>query len=41
MYKKANFMGSERKSILMIYDKYPELHSKWDKSFWGEDIIYK
>lgn len=23
------------KSILMIYDRYPELQSKWDKAFWA------
>ena len=23
------------KSTLMIYDRHPELQSKWDKAFWG------
>ncbi len=23
------------KSTLMIYDRHPELQSKWDKSFWA------
>ena len=26
---------SERKSTLMIYDRHPELQSKWDKAFWA------
>lgn len=27
------------KSTLMIYDRHPELHSKWDKTFWtGSNI---
>ena len=24
------------KSTLMLYDRHPELQSKWDKAFWGE-----
>lgn len=32
----ANFMGYLKgKSTLMIYDRYPELQSKWDKAFWA------
>ena len=27
------------KSTLMIYDRHPELQSKWDKAFWGERIL--
>lgn len=23
------------KSILMLYDRHPELQSKWDKAFWA------
>lgn len=31
----SNFMGYLKgKSILMIYDRHPELQSKWDKVFW-------
>lgn len=26
---------SERESTLMIYDRHPELQSKWDKTFWA------
>lgn len=25
----------KRKSTLRIYDRHPELQSKWDKSFWA------
>lgn len=25
------------KSALMIYDKHPELGSKWNKSFWARE----
>ncbi len=32
----SNFMGYLKgKSTLMIYDKHPELQSKWDKAFWA------
>ena len=31
----SNFMGYLKgKSTLMIYDRHPELQSKWDKAFW-------
>ena len=34
-YSISNFMGYLKgKSILMIYDRHPELQSKWDKAFW-------
>lgn len=25
------------KNTLMIYDRYPELQSKWDKAFWDRE----
>ena len=32
----SSFMGYLKgKSTLMVYDRYPELQSKWDKSFWA------
>jgi len=32
----SNFMGYLKgKSTLMIYDRHPELKSKWNKSFWA------
>lgn len=32
----SSFMGYLKgKSTLMIYDRHPELQSKWDKSFWA------
>ena len=32
----SNFMGYLKgKSTLMLYDRYPELQSKWDKAFWA------
>ena len=32
----ASFMGYLKgKSTLMIYDRHPELQSKWDKAFWA------
>ncbi len=32
----SNFMGYLKgKSTLMIYDRHPELQSKWDKAFWA------
>ena len=32
----SNFMGQLKgKSTLMIYDRHPELQSKWDKAFWA------
>ena len=31
----SNFMGYLKgKSTLMLYDRHPELQSKWDKAFW-------
>ena len=31
----SEFMGYlKRKSTLMLYDRHPELQSKWDKEFW-------
>ena len=31
----SDFMGYLKgKSTLMIYDRHPELQSRWDKSFW-------
>ncbi len=33
-YSTSNFMGYlKEKSTLMIYERHPELQSKWDKSF--------
>jgi len=35
-YSISSFMGYLKgKSTLMIYDRYLELQSKWDKSFWA------
>ena len=32
----SDFMGYLKgKSTLMIYDRHPELQSRWDKSFWA------
>ena len=32
----SDFVGYLRgKSALMIYDKHPEMESKWDRSFWA------
>ena len=32
----SDFVGYLKgKSALMIYDKYPEMESKWDRSFWA------
>ena len=32
----SNFMGYLKgKSVLMLYDRHPELQSKWNKSFWA------
>ena len=32
----SDFMGYLKgKSTLMIYDRHPELQSKWDKAFWA------
>ena len=32
----SNFMGYLKgKSTLMIYDRHPELQSKWNKAFWS------
>lgn len=41
----SNFMGDlNGNSTLIIYDRHPELQSKWDKVFWArvqEDITWK
>lgn len=41
----SNFMGYlNGNSTLIIYDRHPELQSKWDKAFWArvqEDITWK
>lgn len=35
-YAISNVMGYLKgKSTLMIYDRHPELQSKWDKAFWA------
>lgn len=35
-YSISKFMGYLKgKSTLMIYDRHPELQSKWDKAFWA------
>ena len=35
-YSISKFMGYLKgKSTLMIYDRHPELQSKWDKTFWA------
>lgn len=35
-YSVSKFMGYLKgKSTLMIYDRHPELQSKWDKVFWA------
>ena len=35
----SDFMGYLKgKSTLMIYDRYPELQSKWDKAFWARRL---
>ena len=32
----SDFMGYLKgKSTLMIYDRHPEMQSKWDKAFWA------
>ena len=32
----SNFMGYLKgKSTLMVYDRHPELQSKWEKAFWA------
>ena len=32
----TNYMGYLKgKNTLMIYDRHPEMQSKWDKAFWG------
>lgn len=34
----SQFMGYLKgKSTLMIYDRHPELQSKWNKAFWARD----
>lgn len=36
----SSFIGYLKgKSTLMIYDRYPELQSEWDKAFWSRVII--
>ena len=38
----SDFMGYLKgKSTLMIYDRHPELQSKWKKHFGQEDIMWK
>ena len=35
-YSVSSFMGYLKgKSTLMLYDRHPELQSKWDKAFWA------
>ena len=36
-YSISKFFGGDLKgkSMLMIYDRHPELQSKWDKAFWA------
>lgn len=32
----SNYIGYLKgKSMLMLYDRHPELQSKWDKAFWA------
>ena len=31
----AVFVWLKGKSTLMLYDRHPELQSKWDKAFWA------
>lgn len=34
----SQFMGYLKgKSTLMIYDRHPELQSKWNKAFWARE----
>ena len=42
-YSISDFMGYLKgKSTLMIYDRHPELQSKWDKAFWApEDTMLR
>ena len=36
--KVSDFMGYLKgKSTLMLYDRHPELGSKWDKAFWARE----
>ena len=38
-YRVASIMGYLKgKSTLMIYDRHPELQSKWDKAFWARRL---
>ncbi|MCC2878230.1 transposase [Lachnoclostridium pacaense] len=38
----SNFMGNLKgKSTLMLYDRHPELQSKWKKYFGHEGIKWK
>lgn len=35
----SSFIGYLKgKSILMIYDRHPELQSKWNKVFWVREL---
>lgn len=37
-YSVSQFMGYLKgKSTLMIYDRHPELQSKWNKAFWARE----
>lgn len=37
-YSVSQFMGYLKgKSTLMIYDRHPELQSKWNKAFWTRE----
>ena len=36
----SNFMGYLKgKSTLMIYDRHPDLQSKWNKAFWARGVL--
>ena len=38
----SDFVGFLKgKSALMIFDKYPEMGSKWDRSFWARGYYVK
>ena len=37
----SDFMGYLKgKSTLMLYDRHPELQSKWDKAFWARGYYF-
>ena len=37
----SDFMGYLKgKSALMVYDKHPEMESKWDRSFWARGYSF-